>query len=239
MAVHIDAYYDTAMESPTPRVVALIPLRGGSKSIPYKNIAPIAGKPLCYWVLKAATEAPSIAEVFVSTEDPKIRSTVESLGLDVRLINRPPELSEDLTTTDAVMYHFLQTQPNFDILFTIQATSPLTTADDLEQALAYFRESGHDSMLTGVRVKRFFWDESGIPHNYDPANRPMRQQFKGSIMENGAFYITKKEVLEREQNRLGGKIGVFEMPDDTAVELDEPEDWSVIEKMLIARQKEK
>ncbi|HVM73382.1 MAG TPA: acylneuraminate cytidylyltransferase family protein [Candidatus Paceibacterota bacterium] len=221
------------------KVVALVPLRGGSKSIPYKNIKEIGGMPLAYWVLKAATDSPSISEVYVSTEDPKIKEVVESLGLGVKVIKRPEELAQDLTTTDAVMMHFMQEVPDFDILFTIQATSPLTTEAELEAALDHFLKNDHDSMLTGVRTKRFFWTDDGVAHNYDYKNRPMRQQFKGTIMENGAFYITKKETLEREKNRLGGSIGVYEMPPHFAVELDEPEDWVEVEKLLLAREKGK
>jgi N-acylneuraminate cytidylyltransferase len=55
-------------------------------------------------------------------------------------------------------------------------------------------------------------------------------------MENGAFYITKREILERYKCRLGGKIGIYEMEESTAVEIDEPEDWERVEKLLLARQ---
>jgi N-acylneuraminate cytidylyltransferase len=218
------------------KIVALIPLRGGSKSIPYKNIKEIGRKPLAYWTCKAAVDAPFIDEVYVSTEDPKIKAAVEAFGLGVKFVDRPLELAGDLTTTDAVMMHFLQEVPDFDLLFTIQATSPLTTAKELEEGLNHFTANEYDSMLTGVRVKRFFWTDEGVALNYDYKNRPMRQQFNGTIMENGAFYITKKEVLERDKNRLGGKIGVFEMPAYMAAELDEPEDWEVLEKILLDRE---
>lgn len=217
------------------KTVALIPLRGGSKSIPYKNIKEIGGHPLAYWVCKAAVDAPFISDVYVSTEDPKIKEAVEAFGLGIKFIDRPLELAGDLTTTDAVMMHFLQEEPDFDLLFTIQATSPLTTSKELEEGLEHFRKNECDSMLTGVRIKRFFWTDEGVALNYDYRNRPMRQQFNGTIMENGAFYITKKEVLEKYQNRLGGKIGVYEMPAYMAAELDEPEDWEILEKIILDR----
>jgi len=87
-------------------------------------------------------------------------------------------------------------------------------------------------MLTGVVIKRFLWSKDGKPLNYDYKERPMRQQFEGSIIENGAFYITKKEILENEKNRLGGTIGVFVMPEQNEVELDELADWEKLEKII-------
>lgn len=217
------------------RVIALVPLRGGSQSIRYKNIKPIADKPLAYWVLKAATDAPSINKVYVSTEDPQIKNAVKALRLGVEVIDRPYDLATDLATTDSVMGHFMEKVPDFDILFTIQATSPLTTAKDLERALEQLEAGGHDSLLTGVPTKRFIWSKGGEPLNYDYRNRPMRQHFDGSITENGAFYITRKPILEQHKNRLGGNIGIYEMHPDLHTELDEPTDWEEVEKMLKKR----
>lgn len=216
------------------KVVALIPLRGGSKSIPYKNIKEIAGHPLAYWTCKAAVDAGFIDEVYVSTEDPKIKEAVEAFGLGVKVIDRPAEFAQDTSSTESVMIHFAENVP-FDILVTLQATSPMTTDDDLRSAYTAFNEKGYDSMLTGVLSKRFYWTRGGQALNYDPLNRPRRQDFAGTIVENGAFYITKRAVLESNKNRLGGKIGVYEMSEETFVEIDEPADWEIVEKALLGR----
>ncbi|MSU55036.1 MAG: acylneuraminate cytidylyltransferase family protein [Candidatus Taylorbacteria bacterium] len=213
------------------KIVGLVPLRGGSKSIPYKNIKTLAGKPLCYWVLKAATDSKYIDEVWVSTEDKKIKDTVLSFGLGVKVIDRPAELAQDNSSTESVMMHFAK-EVSFDILITIQATSPLTENQDLDLAIEQFVEGKMDSMVSGVQLKRFFWTHEGVPLNYNPLKRPLRQEWNGTIMENGAFYITKREILDTLKNRLGGKIGVFKMPEHTAVEIDEPEDWLFIENRL-------
>jgi YrbI family 3-deoxy-D-manno-octulosonate 8-phosphate phosphatase len=216
------------------RTVALVPLRGGSKSISGKNIRQIAGKPLCAWVLEAACNCPAIDEVVVSTDSAGIRRVVDGLGLGLRIIDRPAELATDTATTESVMLHALG-HLNCDILVTIQATSPLTTADDLAAALQEFVAGGFDSMLTGVRWRRFFWEDAGRAINYDPVFRPRRQDFPGCIMENGAFYITRRESLETTRCRLGGRIGVHTMSEDTAVELDEPHDWLILESLLERR----
>ena len=214
------------------KTVALIPLRGGSKSIPYKNIKEIAGKPLAYWTCNAATHSKYIDEVYVSTEDDKIKKTVLGFKLGVKIIDRPAHLAEDTSTTESVMLHFAELV-KFDLLVTIQATSPFTTSEDLDAALEQFTKNNFDSLLTGVSYKKFFWTKDGKPLNYDYKKRPRRQEFEGVVNENGAFYITKRSILDEHKNRLGGKIGIFEMPEDKAVDIDEPDDWSKAEEHLL------
>jgi CMP-N-acetylneuraminic acid synthetase len=214
--------------------VALIPIRGGSKSIPKKNIKFIAGRPLATWTLEAAIGATHIDAVYISTDSEEIAEVVQGLSLRVNVIFRPAEFATDEASTESVMLHFMREVP-FDLLVTIQATSPLLTSQDLDQALAQFYEQTLDSMLSAVRTKRFFWSDNATPINYDPLNRPRRQDFPGTLMENGAFYITQRSILERYQCRLGGKIGVFEMDESTSLEIDEPDDWERVERLLLAR----
>lgn len=216
------------------RSVALIPLRGGSKSIPKKNIKPLAGKPLAAWVLEAAAKSAYIDAFYVSTDSEEISAVVQGLGLGVKVIQRPAEFGTDEASTESVMLHFMS-QIDFDLLVTIQATSPLLTAEDLDRAIVQFQQQQLDSMLSAVRIKRFFWNDDATPSNYDPLHRPRRQDFDGTLMENGAFYITKRQILERHQCRLGGKIGIYEMDESTAVEIDEPEDWKRVERLLLKR----
>jgi CMP-N-acetylneuraminic acid synthetase len=217
------------------KTVALVPLRAGSKGIPKKNIKTIAGKPLAAWVLEAATQCPTIDTVYVSTESEEIAKVVSELALNITVIKRPSELATDEASTEAVMLHFME-QIEFDILITIQATSPLLKPENLREALNKFQENEFDSMLSAVRSKRFFWNEDGTPINYNPIKRPRRQEFKGSLMENGAFYITRRKILDEQYCRLGGKIGVYEMDSTQELEIDEPSDWEVIERLLLKKQ---
>lgn len=217
------------------KIYAIVPLRGGSKSIPKKNIKPLAGMPLATWTLLAASGAKSINEVYVSTDCQEITAVVHNLQVGVNVIPRPAQFATDEASTESVMLHFMS-QVDFDVLVTVQATSPLLTSLDLDRAITQFHEQQLDSMLSAVRTKRFFWTDDAMPINYDPLNRPRRQDFRGTLMENGAFYITKREILERYQCRLGGKIGIYEMDESTAVEIDEPEDWDRVEKLFLARE---
>jgi len=140
--------------------VALIPLRGGSKSIHKKNIKLIAGKPLCAWTLEAALASELIDQVYVSTDCDEIEDTVQSIDSGVQIIKRPDELATDTASTEAVMLHFAS-QVDFNNLITIQATSPLLEVLDLERAISQFQVDLCDSMLSAVRCKRFFWQENG------------------------------------------------------------------------------
>jgi YrbI family 3-deoxy-D-manno-octulosonate 8-phosphate phosphatase len=214
-----------------PKIVALVPLRGGSKRIPGKNIKPLAGKPLAYWACSAARRARYIKDVYVSTDDERIARTVESFGLGIQVIPRPENLATDVSTTEDVILHFMNLV-DFDILATIQVTSPLVTNTDLDLAVEQFLREGSDSLLTGVLVKRFFWSIDGRPLNYDPRNRPFTQNFHGSIIENGSFYLSKRQTLETSGNRLGGRVGIFQMAAETAIDIDNPEDWEAIERYL-------
>ena len=223
--------------------VAFIPVRGGSKSIPLKNVKPINGQPLVYWVMKAACGSKYIDRVFVSTDSSVIRETVENYkrGIEATLFNkvivvdRSKESASDTASTESVMLEFAE-KNTFDNIVLIQATSPLLQSSDLDRGFELFRTDGTDSVLSVVRQKRFHWgiDEQGFAHptNYDVYNRPRRQEFDGDLVENGAFYITSKESMIKSQNRVSGNIKVVEMSEDSYFEIDEPSDWAIIESLM-------
>lgn len=223
--------------------VAFIPVRGGSKSIPLKNIKPISGQPLVYWTVKAACDCKYIDKVFVATDSDKIRETVESFksGSEAELfskaivIDRSAESASDTASTEFAMLEFASNY-EFDNIVLIQATSPLLVSDDLDRGFEAFNEEGTDSVLSVVRQKRFHWanDENGFAHptNYDVFMRPRRQEFEGYLVENGAFYISSKNDLIKSQNRVSGNIKVVEMNEDTFFEIDEPSDWVIIEALM-------
>lgn len=223
--------------------VAFIPVRGGSKSIPLKNIKPICGRPLVYWTVKAACECSYIDKVYVATDSDKIKQTVESFTKEMgessfskaTVIGRSAESASDTASTESAMLEFAS-QYEFDNIVLIQATSPLLCSSDLERGFEAFKEKGTDSVLSVVPQKRFHWDndERGFAHptNYDVFNRPRRQEFKGYYVENGAFYITTKSSLLKSGNRVSGNIKAVEMNEDTFFEIDEPSDWVVIEALM-------
>lgn len=225
------------MEKPL-RTVALIPVRGGSKSIPLKNIKPFCGKPLVYWTVAAAVECDEIDRVYVATDDSRIRETVESFGFSkVAVIGRSAESAHDTASTETALLEFVASTDAERIIL-IQATSPLLEANDLRGALQKLTHSHADSLVSVVRQKRFIWSEEAghaTPMNYDPNQRPRRQDWDGYYVENGAFYMTTREALLASQCRISGVTTLYEMPDESYFELDEPSDW-IIGEQLKAKQ---
>lgn len=216
---------------------AFIPLRGGSKSIPGKNIKPIAGRPLAWWTINAAQRCQRIDVVYVATDSREIRKVVEGFGFSkVEVIGRSPETSTDTASTESAVLEFALAHPEVSRIVLIQATSPLLKEADLQSALGRMEEQRFDSLLSVVRQKRFVWsappDGSALPTNYDPRNRPRRQDFDGFLVENGAFYISNRDALISSQCRLNGRIGTYEMGEESYLEIDEPGDWEVIENIL-------
>ncbi len=214
------------------RWVAYMPLRGGSKSIPGKNLRPLGGRPLFAWALGEALDSGCFDAVWVGTDSAEIRASVlETFPGQVEVFDRAAVTCTDEASTESALLEFMAAEP-FDVLCTIQATAPLTRVEDFRAARRLFSERDADSLLTATREKRFYWNDRAEPLNYDPARRPRRQDFSGTLMENGAFYFTRRELLEQGGCRLGGRICIHEMAAECATELDEPGDWVVVERLL-------
>ena len=129
------------------RWVALMPLRGGSRSIPDKNLRPIAGRPLFAWSLEQAVASECFDEVFVSTDSQEIATCVRH-GMDstVTVIDRSAVTATDTASTELAMLEF-QSRNSFDVVCLVQATSPLTTAPDFRAAKQKFVSEKLDSLL--------------------------------------------------------------------------------------------
>ena len=217
------------------KTIAFIPVRGGSKSIPLKNIKPFCGKPLVCWNIEALETCPKVDQVVVATDSDEIWTTVEKQNYKKTILyRRSAENACDTASTESVMLEYIHDAKlaEENIFMLVQATSPLTETIHFSEALQMYSKGEYDSILTCVRNFRFFWNEDGTSMNYDYMNRPRRQNFSGMLMENGAFYInTVKNILDN-GNRLGGKIGIYEMPEYTATEIDEPDDWIILENLM-------
>lgn len=215
--------------------IAFIPVRGGSKSIPLKNIKILAGKPLVYWTAKAANDSKCIDKVIIATDSEEIKNAVKNFDLNkVEIYDRKSENAQDVSSTESVMLEYINAKnlDKEDLFFLIQATSPLLKSKHIDNMYQKFRDDKAESSLSCVKTKRFFWSKDGQSLNYDYKNRPRRQDFEGLMMENGACYINSVGNILRDKNRLSGKISVFEMPEYTAVEIDEPDDFLLIEKLM-------
>ncbi|MDG1349128.1 MAG: HAD hydrolase family protein [Flavobacteriales bacterium] len=212
-------------------IIAFIPARGGSKSIPEKNIKIFCGRPLIFWNLQELQNS-KVDKIVVATDSEKIKSVVNSFGFSkVSVFNRSNENSQDFSSTESVMLEYIKSVnlSDSDTFMLVQATSPFTQTTHFNEGLELFKQ--HNSILTCCESKRFSW-RGGKALNYDIYNRPRRQDHKGTLIENGAFYISSVSDIKSTQNRISGDIGIYEMPEYTYTEIDEQEDWIVAESLM-------
>ena len=195
---------------------------------------PLAGKPLVYWTILACVKAKSIEKIFVSTDSEEIKQVVKSFGFDkVQVIGRSAETASDMASSESALIEFCKNEKSeFDTVVFLQATSPLTTAEDIDGAIEKIKKDGSESLISAVRRHQFLWNIDGTPMNYDPKNRPRRQDWDGYLIENGAFYISSQKNILESKCRISGKVSFWEMDQKTLYEVDEPSDWDVIETFL-------
>lgn len=229
------------------RVLCVIPVRGGSKGIPRKNLKPIAGKPLVAWTIEQALEAAKELEgqhtldVLVSTDDAELAQIARDYGAQVPFI-RPEELAQDTTATEPVIEHaidfYTQAGKRPDAVMLLQATSPVRLPGTLARAVRQFAESDSDSMVGVIPIGPFIWAATEPPTaQYEVMARPRRQELTRETFryrENGSMYITKTELYETIHNRLGGKIELFMLDEVEGVDIDAMIDFTVAEHQLQA-----
>jgi CMP-N,N'-diacetyllegionaminic acid synthase len=222
-----------------PNVVAIILARGGSKGIPGKNIIDFCGKPLIVWTIEQLQYAKGINSIWVSSDSEDILAVSQACGANI--ISRPPEISGDLATSESGWLHALEIIENnagdVDIILAPQVTSPLREPSDIERGLRDFIEQNCDSMFScSVAEDLFFWEKKSDGGwrsiNYDYKNRNRRQDIPKQYIENGSFYLFKKEVLRQCNNRLGGKIGITQMELWKMFEIDSMEDLKMCEALM-------
>jgi YrbI family 3-deoxy-D-manno-octulosonate 8-phosphate phosphatase len=215
-------------------IVAFVPVRGGSKGIPQKNIKPFLGKPLVYWVLRELENTTLVDKIILASDDEDIIKIVLGFNfLKIEIFHRCSENATDTASTESVILEYINSLKvinNKDLLLLVQATSPFTTSNDFCSALNIINQSNkYDSLISCTRMKRFIWSEEGVSLNYDYMKRPRRQEFDGFLQENGAIYISSFGSIIRSKNRISGNIAVYEMPEYSSIEIDEEFDWDIAE----------
>jgi len=222
--------------------LAIIPARGGSKGIPRKNLKTVEGVPLVTRAVRSAFAADSITRTVVSTDDEAIAQVAREAGAEI--IMRPDSLSGDEAPTEPALLHVLETlsadggyQP--DLTCFIQCTSPLTTPDDLDQGIEVLQAQKADCLVTVVPTHDFLWrrmaDGSAQAINHDSSViRKGRQELEPQYRETGAFYVLRTEGFIAARNRFFGRVVLFEMPLERAVDIDDLLDLELAE-FLAAR----
>lgn len=234
-------------------ILAIIPVRGGSKGIPGKNIKMLAGKPLLAYTVEAALNSKYVTRTVLSTEDKKIKEIASQLGVEV--IDRPIELAQDVTKTIPVLLHVVEEleKQNYkpDVVILLQATCPLRDSKELDETIELFLEKqkdGFDSVfaakkigLTHSKWRKYPSDNNEIKYEclFDYRNRPRRQdedKHFEMLQETGATYIIKTDVMKKVNDFIGEKPELY--LNGSFCDIDTEEDFRKTESIILEREKE-
>lgn len=215
-------------------ILAVIPVRGGSKGIPRKNVRLMGKKPLLMYSVENALKCKYITDIVITTDDEEIISIAQMNHIEY--VKRDKSLAADHVTLDPVIYDaVIQMEEKYtiqyDIVVTLQATSPLLSIETLNNALLQFIRSGDDTFISVVNRPHLSWkkDKDQIVPTY--TKRLNRQQLPANYFETGAFLITRRENVVY-NSRIGEKVSVYEVPQQEAIDIDTIDDWQMCESIL-------
>jgi CMP-N-acetylneuraminic acid synthetase len=227
-------------------VLGVIPARGGSKSVPKKNICMLNGKPMIAYMIEAADKATTLDKVIVSTDDEEIADVAKRWGGRVPFV-RPARYATDEVSVTAVckhaMEHYDAQGERFDAIVSLQVSSPLTLASDIDACVNKLIETGCDSVVSMKVLEEAhpwrIYDMKGdrvIPFNeYTNENFPQRQDRPPAYKFSGAIYLRKRSLLEKWNGTdfaLGPDTRGVLIPAERNVDINSPVDLLVAEALL-------
>lgn len=229
-----------------PRVLGLIPARGGSKGIPRKNIRTLGGRPLLEYTARSALTAGRLARVVLSTDDAEVADVGRRCGLDVPFL-RPAELAQDATPSLVVVQHALRwleaRAERYDAVCLLEPTSPLRTAQQIDACIALLEESGADAVVTVRRVPdecnphwTYFRDNDGALRLSTGEATPVRrrQDLPPAYHRDGSVYVTRRDVLLERDSLYGDRVVGYVVEKGPWVNIDTAADWARAEELIVA-----
>lgn len=227
-----------------PKILGIVPARGGSKGIPGKNIRLLNGKPLLYYTALAAHESELIDRLILTTDSDEIATVGKDLGIEVPFI-RPAELAQDDTPMLPVIehvVHFVETegwQP--DIIVLLQPTAPLRKAEHIQTAVSKLISEKCDSVVSVVEVPRHYVpdfvlriDEGKLLPFLDAPLATRRQDARPAYSRDGTLYAFWRDVLVNKHSIYGDDCRPFMIPNDQSCNLDTMDDWHEAEKRILS-----
>ncbi len=217
----------------------VIPVRGGSKGVPRKNVRDVGGKPLVVWTIEQALAVPGDRRVVVSTDDREIAEVAAEAGAEVPFL-RPAALARDETATEPVVQHAIEHlaaegyRPAAVVL--LQATSPVRLPGTIERAIRQFSDGDADSLVGVVPQTPFLWHLGEPPAaEYDVGHRPRRQELAPESFfyrETGSLYVTRTALYASPGNRIGGRVQLFVMEEVEGIDIDSEADLLLAEQAI-------
>ncbi|NNG75316.1 acylneuraminate cytidylyltransferase [Acinetobacter sp. ANC 4277] len=216
-------------------ILVVIPARGGSKGIPRKNLRYLAGKPLLFYVASMLKKSKFQLDVYLSSEDQEILGLGKKLGLKTH--RRDLEIAGDAVTLDPVVYSCLQyaeqvENKKYDLVITMQPTSPLLKVESLDNALTEIINNQEiETILSASDATALSWTK--IENIYTPLyeKRLNRQYLKPTYTETGGFFISRRNIVT-ENNRIGSKVSLYLLDDSESIDIDTFQDWAICEYLL-------
>ncbi len=217
-----------------PKILAIIPARGGSKSIPRKNLRLLGEKPLLSYAIETALSTKIINKVLVSTEDEEIAEFAKIYGIEI--VHRPKFLAKDDTPLDPVVFHALnyiekKESTRYELVLTIQPTSPFLKKETIEKAIRILLHKNFDTLITVVKKTRLYWTKKN-GHFVPLYNERKNRQYLNPIyMESGSLLISKREVINK-KSRIGKNIYLYELNEEEGIDIDTYIDWRIAEYLV-------
>ncbi|HHY00079.1 MAG TPA: acylneuraminate cytidylyltransferase family protein [Methanothermobacter sp.] len=225
------------------KILTIIPARGGSKTIPHKNIKNLCGKPLIAWTINNALECEYLDRIVVSTDDLQISKISKEFGAEVPFL-RPNKIAEDDSPTIDAIIHSLDFLENNgyhpEIVVLLQPTSPLRTAQDIESALNLFfeyektcsavvsvSEFDHSPYLS-LKIEKGYLKPNFGEEYFNKRRQDLPQLYK----PNGSIYISTPNNIRKFGGFFGNKIVPYKMPQERSVDIDTITDFKLAELML-------
>jgi len=216
-------------------ILVVIPARGGSKGIPRKNLRLLGGKPLLFYSINNALQSSYDLDVFVSSEDDEILNTSKKFG--ARTHKRNPKIADDKTTLDPVIhdcYLYATKLENkvYDLIVTMQPTSPLLSVHSLDKAIAkMINDSSIETVIAAKDATHLSWRNENNKFVPNYSERVNRQYLTPEYTETGAFLITRNTVIS-EHNRIGKNVDLALLNGGEEIDIDTYEDWNLCEYFL-------
>ena len=227
-----------------PKILGVTLARGGSKSIPKKNIVKIAGHPLIYFTIKEAKLSKLIDRYIISTDSEDICKVAKKLNAEVPFI-RPVEYATDNATSaialrHAVLFCEAEEKCKYDYVVELMATNPFKKAFHIDEIIKKHIRTGADSVI-GVcklhdhhpeRIKKI---ENDFLMDFNiPETSSRRQDLKpDAYIRNGSIYSINRDLLVEKKYRFGGNNSrPYIMPDVCNINIDTQNDLLIANSIL-------
>ena len=218
-------------------ILAVIPARGGSKSIPLKNIKLLNGKPLIEYTIETALASKALDRIAVSTDHEDIIRICQQYN-EIDVIVRPPELATDEAPTEWTLLHAcdeLKKKDDFipDVVLTLEPTSPLRSTQTIIRCIDIFKTTDADSVIGVTETRACYGKIVDGRFEYLSQNQPRRRQEREPLYkESSTIYATKLDTLRRKNSVLGEKLYPLIISHNEAIDINELFDFKLIEVLI-------